>query len=497
MIEALRSWFEQNSSLLEEEGISGGLSPGSVGLLKNGISAELKTNHLEATIELWETGESDFHFLDWEATERDPEVGVVVTHYDFQGEQELWVALDKLVSRMIPTESEKSINLGRHLEIKGKKAEEFLYSLATKTFLTDWCYLNPKNSKGVELCDLLVVFNDTVIIWQVKDLKLDINGRYDNSEVEKNLRQLAGARRHMFDLQQPIFLENPRRVKEKFDPSAINHVYMISALLGEGEDFHRLFDEIKSHTVHLFTREATQIILSELDTISDFTEYLHKKEEALLDPNKQTRLIIQGGEEELLAMYLSNNRTFGLSDNSITMMFLDGDSWEALKNNPQYIAKKQEDKISYGWDDIINRAHTSEAPEYEIIARELARPNRFNRRVLGKTMLDAWQLAREDKQHDVFRRVASVDGVTYCFLFADQKISREERRAALSVFCFIARGKVPENAKVIGIASERELGETCSYDFMLIDMPEWTPKDQKDMEQLQAKTSQNWYFGKA
>ena len=100
MIEALRSWFRQNSSLLEGEGISGSLSPGSVGLLKNGISAELKTDHLEATIELWETGESDFHFLDWEAAERDPEVSVVVTHYDFRSEQEMYAALNNLVNRI-------------------------------------------------------------------------------------------------------------------------------------------------------------------------------------------------------------------------------------------------------------------------------------------------------------------------------------------------------------------------------------------------------------
>jgi hypothetical protein len=388
---------------------------------------------------------------------------------------------------MSTSEGIDHVDQRRHLEIKGKKAEEFLYSLATQTFLTDWCYLNPKNSKGVELCDLLVVFNDTVIIWQVKDLKLDPHGRYDKSEVEKNLRQLAGARRHMFDLTMPIFLENPRRVKERFDPSVIKHIYMISALLGEGEDFYHLLDEAKNNTVHLFTREATQIVLSELDTISDFTEYLQKKEQALLDPNRQTRLIVQGGEEELLAMYLSNNRNFGLSDNGTVMVFLEGDGWEALKNNPQYILKKQEDGISYGWDDIINRAHTAGVPEYEIVARELARSNRFNRRILSKSLLDGWRLASRDK-HDVFRRVTSVDGVTYCFLFADQRISREQRRAALGAFCFIARGKVPENTKVIGIASEKELEDTCSYDFVLIDMPVWTSKNQADMEEAQSKS---------
>jgi hypothetical protein len=42
---------------------------------------------------------------------------------------------------------------------------------------------------------MLVVFDDTALIWQIKDLKVDENGRYKDAEVEKNLRQLSGAKR--------------------------------------------------------------------------------------------------------------------------------------------------------------------------------------------------------------------------------------------------------------------------------------------------------------
>jgi len=44
---------------------------------------------------------------------------------------------------------------------KGERAEAIIHNLATKTFLTDWCYPNPKKPDGKELCDLLVVFDDT------------------------------------------------------------------------------------------------------------------------------------------------------------------------------------------------------------------------------------------------------------------------------------------------------------------------------------------------
>jgi hypothetical protein len=68
---------------------------------------------------------------------------------------------------------------------------------------------------------LLVVFDDTALIWQIKDLKTDEEGHYKKAEVEKNLRQLGGARRTLFDLKAPIVLSNPRRGSERFDPTTI------------------------------------------------------------------------------------------------------------------------------------------------------------------------------------------------------------------------------------------------------------------------------------
>jgi len=176
--------------------------------------------------------------------------------------------------------------------LKGKNAEKIVHDLAVKTFLTDWCYLTPKLPNGKELCDLLVVFDDIAIIWQIKDLKLNRQGEYNKAEVEKNLRQLSGARRQLFDLRTPLELENPRRVKENFDPATIKRIYLISVLLGKGEKKISLVREIKNYIVHVFTKDFTQIVLNELDTISDFTEYLRIKE-AFLKKNKP--LVIVGG----------------------------------------------------------------------------------------------------------------------------------------------------------------------------------------------------------
>lgn len=370
-----------------------------------------------------------------------------------------------------------------YFRLKGVKAEKVVHELATKTFFIDWCFLNPKFPNGKELCDLLVIFDEIVIIWQIKDLKLDKDGKYNKAEVDKNLRQIAGARRQLFDLKTPIRLQNARRNEEILDSSKIKQIFLISVLLGEGEEFFSFIDEIKNNKVHVFTRDFTQIVLNELDTVSDFIDYL-KAKELFIDTEKS--LVIIGGEEEFLAFYLMNDRSFERLNKADHIMIQDG-SWEHLQNKPEYKAKRKEDKISYGWDSIINRAHEG-SEKYELVARELARPNRFQRRYLSKVFFEAHVFAHKDEEHDLLRRIMPADDITYCFLFQDDPEPRDKRKAMLAAICWIARGKYQKNKKVLGIATEMKIRPTCSYDFVLMDLPTWTQENQKNIEQLQKDT---------
>jgi hypothetical protein len=54
--------------------------------------------------------------------------------------------------------------------------------------------------------------------------------------------------------------------------------------------------------------------------------------------------------------------------------------------------------------------------------------------------------------------------------------------------CYIARGTYKSNRKVLGIATEKEASPTCSYDFVLLDMPEWTEENQQEMKRIQRET---------
>jgi hypothetical protein len=122
------------------------------------------------------------------------------------------------------------------------------------------------------------------------------------------------------------------------------------------------------------------------------------------------------------------------------------------------------------------------------VARELARPNRFERRCLGKVYFDAYMMADKDNTYPLFRRTFDFRGVTYCFLFADDTRPRKYRKGMLKWMCYIARGTYKENRKVLGIATEKKASPACSYDFVLLDMPEWTAENQKEMKKMQKET---------
>jgi hypothetical protein len=369
-----------------------------------------------------------------------------------------------------------NVKSGDYFQQKGALAEGIIHSLATETFFTDWCYPNPKKPDGKELCDLLVVFDDTAIIWQIKDLKVDDQGRYKKAEVEKNLKQLGGAWRALFDLKTPIVLSNPRRGPEQFDPSSIKHIHLISVLMGDSTEPMGLMPEIKGHTVHVFTKAFADIALKELDTVSDFCRYLRAKEDVV----GATSMIVHGGEENLLGKYIELGRNFEWLKKYDRAIIHDG-IWETIESMPQYIKKKELDAISYGWDSIIDRAHEG-SPKYEIVARELARPDRLARRILAKDFMGGYSELMASDGQMIRRKMTHLD-TTYCFLITSDDNHKSPRIVdMLTKMCFVARGLNPEIERVVGVATTRG---NNGYNFLFLNKPTWSAEDEALKRQIQ------------
>jgi hypothetical protein len=96
MLEAFRQWLESHQTFLSERGIDVRVSVATQVPHRSSMHAELRTPKYEWTIELWETGESEFHFLHWGL--QDPDV--VTTHYEFADETELYAALDAMLNEV-------------------------------------------------------------------------------------------------------------------------------------------------------------------------------------------------------------------------------------------------------------------------------------------------------------------------------------------------------------------------------------------------------------
>ena len=146
--------------------------------------------------------------------------------------------------------------------------------------------------------------------------------------------------------------------------------------------------------------------MRELDTITDLTAYLSKKEQLI----RSSRLIGAGGEEDLVAYYMTHmspqgEHDFTKPDGSILgehdHIILETGIHTDLIRNAQYLAKKAADQDSYVWDRLIKAftthmlAGTSIVPdglpnvlsEVEKGVRHMALVSRYMRRILGSTIL--------------------------------------------------------------------------------------------------------------
>jgi hypothetical protein len=116
--------------------------------------------------------------------------------------------------------------------------------------------------------------------------------------------------------------------------------------------------------VHVFDDVSLGIVMRELDTISDFTEYLDKRADFI----RSGRLNTAHGEEDLLAYYAIRTNGAGEHDftppeghvwNEVGSIVIGPGNWTRYISNPQYRAKKEADKVSYAWDRLIEALRTA------------------------------------------------------------------------------------------------------------------------------------------
>jgi len=372
------------------------------------------------------------------------------------------------------------------------KAEEFVFHVCKGTFLSLWSYANPLGKDRKELCDILVVCAPDIVIFSVKEIKLTESEdtqidwkRWNRRAIEESAKQVYGAERRLRSATHVIKSDGSLRIK--LPARNEQQIHRVVVALGDKDKVPKVYGDLGKGFVHVLDEISFEIFLRELDTISDFISYLTSKEQ-FYTAGKMTPLI--AGEENLLALYLHSGRRF---PDNYTVVFLDNKLWDSFIKKPEYLRKKEEDKISYLWDEIIediakdvqagNLEFSSSPMEEEIILRTMAREDRFSRRILGKSFAEFIFLSSANKVRA--RMLRSPSGIVYVFLAIPHTLERKYRRAELGLRCFIARGLNLDCKIIIGITTEQSKpGVGHSYDLCYLNKPEWTEDDQARMEQV-------------
>ena len=105
--------------------------------------------------------------------------------------------------------------------LKGEIGEDAVTEVAERTYLKYWCFPNPKdeNRDKKEICDLLILFKETVVIICVKNYDFKGNyERYFRSTLDKAISQIQGAERKLFNSNHDIVFKHPTKGEHKFDP---------------------------------------------------------------------------------------------------------------------------------------------------------------------------------------------------------------------------------------------------------------------------------------
>ena len=417
------------------------------------------------------------------------------------------------------------------------ESERYLAELCNKTFLNLWSYPNvytdegkkSVNGDGKELCDLLVVFDNHVIIFSDKDIGFkdtgNINvdwGRWVKKAVIKSASQLYGAESSIKERPGRLFLDKKCTIPFPHEIPTIDKIkiHRIAVAKNASQRFSKLVDgsgslivdpsisgdEHFEHPftvghpiankdfVHVFDDVALDIILSELDTISDFVDYIEKKEKFI----NSGLLGSAAGEEEILAHYLMSSQPgrepgFYIEDNQKAYI-LEG-HYNSLISLPQYKRGKEEDKVSYFWDGFIEHFGKHALAGTLIYDREtllsdailglklMASERRVARRVLSKSIIE--KVTSSDPGARAVRVMVSPTSSNngYVWLLVpippqaeDYEAYRKYRQELLRIYCTSTKLLYPSLDFVVGIATEPRNG-SGGEDMVYLDTTSWTEED--------------------
>lgn len=435
-----------------------------------------------------------------------------------------------------------SIQLGG---LPSNKSEAYLDKLARNSFLSLWSFPrifnnqkdNPSANQGKEVVDLMVVFDRNIILFSDKWCEFKNSGnlntdwtRWKKKAIDKSIRQLLGAERWIRQFPDRLFLDKECKETFPFPLPPVDQLRFFRIAIANGSAS-RSIEELGgsgslmvssfSHDpnlpfmvchpsdpasfVHVLDETTFDILLKELDTITDFVQYLEKKEAIIAKGHH----LSAAGEEELLAHYLKDVNQDGEHDFRISadsnLAHFDEGFWSSFLESSARKSRIEANEISYTWDGLIEKfnyhalTHTlyldPGREDHERCLRLMAAESRTRRRLLSTALYDALSKSNLSDRH--LKLASSEDGKfpTYIFLTLKRTIVkdydeyRQIRQAMLSACCQVAVLVDPTATHFIGLGFDNytEDGE-MSEDLVYMDATTITPEFLEYAQKLQEKT---------
>lgn len=425
--------------------------------------------------------------------------------------------------------------------------ERMLAEFCDKSFLKLWSYPNPYKDDGHELCDLLAVFGNYVFIFFDRENELSEDpdkdqkilwDRWKRNVIDRQVKTAHGAERYIRS-GRPIVLDAKgsrpfpfvfdrdivvihkiivaHGAKEACERASLQNVYGSLAITytetdgGPTEPFHIEIDKRKP--VHILDSHNMPIVLRELDTVNDFAAYLDEK----VRTATAFRFLSYCGEEDLLSHYLMNydatttRHVIGPTNGRVDGVLIGEGEWHDFVQTDLYKNTKNENRISYFWDELIQRTcqnsldgtlgGNSNILRGESAIYEMVKEPRFMRRGLADKMLSA--VERFPDTGPFSRQVTFLPSfepnVAYVLLqlrapdaFRATPGYREKRQALLEIACGAAKNKFPNLVKVIGIGIDapKFSGGNNAEDFILMSCKTWTD----EMKAHYEDQNKDWNF---
>jgi hypothetical protein len=399
-------------------------------------------------------------------------------------------------------------------------SERILAQLSRRAFLSLWTFPNLHTDEGFkvdskspkEFADGLLVFGDDVVLFSDKEITFNEEKplavawpRWYRKAVTHSVQQLFGALSWVKRFPDRIFLDpectrklpvplpaatgaryhlvavtrGTYKAVARHFPGSLGTLLIRTDIVGDA-DPHRPFSvglgPAGKPFIHILDEFALEVILREFDTASDFLIYLKARERFLGDPD---RLIVAPGEEQLVAAYLLNMRgddhwfipAPGGHEKEPDLISFDESHFKSLRNRSEYRAKKEADRPSYVWDELIERfirlgdpnlagEHFKQtSQELEEGLRIIASESRFNRRLLARALRDALVRALERPGRRFARVVTAAQDPERVYIFLILPARPEEsyddyrqyRVAMLHAYCRCAQLRFSDTTTFIGI----------------------------------------------